>query len=111
MILKELARLIDEYIDSGILYNSILPTSEYCAVRLGLLESYFNYLLKFETGKTLCEYLECKRQETARKMLEKPINTPATVARQLGYSNVQYFSLIFKKIIGVSPNEYRFLNN
>ncbi|WP_287679243.1 AraC family transcriptional regulator [Bacteroides sp.] len=101
-----MARLIDEYINSGMLYNSILPTSEYCAARLGLSESYFNYLLKFVTGKTLC-----KRQETARKMLEKPINTPATVARQLGYSNVQYFSLIFKKIIGVSPNEYRFLNN
>lgn len=44
-------------------------------------------------------------------MLEKPIKTPATVARQLGYVNIQYFSLIFKKIIGVSPNEYRFLNN
>ena len=44
-------------------------------------------------------------------MLDNPMNTPAAVARRLGYSNVQYFSLIFKKIIGVSPNEYRFLNN
>ncbi len=44
-------------------------------------------------------------------MLEKPINTSANVARQIDYINVQYFSLIFKKIIGVSPNEYRFLNN
>lgn len=106
-----MARLIDEYINSDMLYNSILPTSEYCAARLGLSEFYFNHLLKFETGKTLCEYLECKRQETARKMLEKPINTSANVARQLGYVDIQYFSLIFKKIIGVSPNEYRFLNN
>lgn len=106
-----MAKLIDEYMDSGILYNSILPTSEYCAARLGLSESYFNYLLKFETGKTLYEYFECKRLEAARKMLDNPMNTPAAVARRLGYSNVQYFSLIFKKIIGVSPNEYRFLNN
>lgn len=44
-------------------------------------------------------------------MLERPINISANVARQLGYVNIQYFSLIFKKIIGVSPNEYRFLNN
>lgn len=63
MILKELARLIDEYINSDMLYNSILPTSEYCAARLGLSEFYFNHLLKFETGKTLCEYFECKKKD------------------------------------------------
>ena len=111
IILEKLSGLIDEYIDSGMLYNSILPTSEYCAAKLGLSESYFNDLLKFETGKTLYEYFECKRLQAARKMLDNPLNTPATVARRLGYSNVQYFSLIFKKIIGVSPNEYRCLKN
>ena len=111
IILEKLSGLIDDYMDSGMLYNSILPTSEFCAKKLGLSESYFNDLLKFETGKTLYEYFECKRLEAARKMLDNPMNTPAAVARRLGYSNVQYFSLIFKKIIGVSPNEYRFLNN
>ncbi len=111
LILEELDRLIEKYMDSGMLCNSILPTSELCAAELGLSEPYFNDLLKFETGKTLYEYFECKRLETARKMLDNPLNTPATVAHRLGYSNVQYFSLIFKKIMGVSPNEYRCLNN
>ena len=111
LILEELDRLIEKYMDSGMLCNSILPTSELCATELGLSEPYFNDLLKFETGKTLYEYFECKRLETARKMLDNPLNTPATVAHRLGYSNVQYFSLIFKKIMGVSPNEYRCLNN
>ncbi len=63
IILEELAKLIDEYMDSGMLYKSILPTSEYCAARLGLSEFYFNYLLKFETGKTLCKYFECKKKD------------------------------------------------
>lgn len=39
-------------------------------------------------------------------MLLKNGNTPALVARQLGYPNVQYFNLIFKKITGIAPCEY-----
>ena len=41
-----------------------------------------------------------------RKMLSEGGNTPAAVARRLGYPSVQYFSLVFKKATGVAPNEY-----
>lgn len=99
------------YIASGKLRNSILPTSEYCATGLSLSVPYFNDLLKSETGKTLDEYFQLKRLEAAKRMLLKDENTPAIVARQLGYPNVQYFSLLFKKITGIAPNEYRYLNN
>lgn len=110
-VLEELKNLLDDYIASGKLRDFILPTSEYCATRLGLSVPYFNDLLKFETGKTLDEYFQMKRLEAAKRMLLKAGNTPAIVARQLGYPNVQYFSLLFKKITGIAPNEYRYSNN
>ena len=44
-------------------------------------------------------------------MLLKNGNTPALVARQLGYPNVQYFSLIFKMITGIAPCEYPYAQN
>lgn len=110
-VLEELETLLDDYIDSGKLRNAILPTSEYCATGLGLSIPYFSDLLKFETGKTLDEYFQLKRLEVAKRMLLKAENAPAIVARQLGYTNVQYFSLLFKKIMGISPNEYRYSNN
>ena len=110
-VLEELEILLNDYIASGKLIDSILPTSEYCAVGLGLSVSYFDDLLKFETGKTLDEYSQLKRLEAAKRMLLKAGNTPAIVARQLGYPNVQYFSLLFKKITGIAPNEYRYSNN
>lgn len=44
-------------------------------------------------------------------MLLKSDVTPTVVARQLGYPNVQYFSLVFKKITGVAPNYYRYSQN
>ncbi len=106
-VLEELENLLDSYIASGRLRDFILPTSEYCATGLGLSVPYFNDLLKFETGKTLDEYFQLKRLEAAKRMLLKAGNTPAIVARQLGYPNVQYFSLLFKKITGIAPNEYR----
>lgn len=110
-VLEELETLLNDYIASGRLRDSVLPTSEYCATRLGLSVPYFNDLLKFESGKTLDEYFQLKRLETAKKMLLQTNNTPATVSRQLGYSNVQYFSLLFKKITGIAPNEYRYSQN
>lgn len=110
-VLEELETLLDDYIASGKLCDFILPTSEYCATRLGLSVPYFNDLLKFETGKTLDEYFQQKRLEAAKKMLLQVGNTPTIVSRQLGYSNVQYFSLSFKKITGISPNEYRYSQN
>lgn len=110
-VLEELETLLNGYIASGRLIDSILPTSEYCAAGLGLSVPYFNDLLKFETGKTLDEYFQLKRLEAAKRMLLKARNTPAIVARQLGYPNVQYFSLLFKKITGIAPNEYRYSQN
>lgn len=109
-VLEELETLLDDYIDSGRLCNAV-PTPEYCAAQLNLSAPYFNDLLKFETGKTLDEYFQTKRLEVAKKMLLKTDNTPAIIAQQLGYPNVQYFSLLFKKIIGIAPNEYRYSQN
>lgn len=107
-IIKELEILLNNYISSGLLRNAVLPSSEYCARELGLSVSYFNDLLKFESGKTLDEYFQLKRIETAKKMLLNPDYTPTFVAQQLGYGNVQYFSLLFKRITGIAPNDYRY---
>lgn len=110
-ILEELETLLDDYINSGRLHNTVLPTPEYCATELGLSTPYFNDLLKFETGKALHEYFQLKRLDAAKRMLLGVDNTPAIVTRQLGYPNVQYFSLLFKKITGIAPNKYRHAQN
>lgn len=106
-ILQKMERLLDDYIASGKLQNGKLPAPEPLAEELHLSPSYFNDLLKFETGKTLDEYFQLKRLDVAKRMLLKSGATPAAVARQLGYSNVQHFSIIFKKITGVAASEYR----
>lgn len=110
-ILGKMEKILDAYIASGKLQDGKLPTDAYCAESLNLSVAYFNDLLKFETGKTLTEYFQFKRLYVAKNLLLKTDSTPAAIARQLGYPNVQYFSLIFKKITGFAPNEYRCSQN
>ena len=85
--------------------------SYHIAGKLHLSAAYFNDLLKFETGKTWEEYVQFKQLEKAKHLLQKNDNSPIAVAKQLGYPNVQYFSFIFKKVTGCTPNDYRHSQN
>lgn len=111
VILEKMEKILDEYISSGNLQDGKLPVPQYCAERLELSVAYFNDLLKFETGKTLAEYFQFKRLDVAKRMLLKDGYSPSTVARLLGFPNVQHFALIFKKITGIAPGEYRYSQN
>lgn len=111
VIIHKTDSLLDDYIRSGKLKSRILPSIEYCADMLHLSPQYFNDLLKFETGKNIYEYFQLKRLEASKKMLLDQNNTIGMIADKLGYSNVQYFSCLFKKVTGITPNEYRFARN
>ncbi|MCM0314547.1 helix-turn-helix domain-containing protein [Bacteroides fragilis] len=111
VLLDKTDRLLDDYIYSGKLKWEGLPTSAYCAENLKLSVAYFEDLLTFETGKTLPEFFQLKRMETAKRMLLDKENTIKAIAGQLGFSNTQLFCLFFKKITGVTPNEYRHSQN
>lgn len=110
-ILRQTDRLLDDYILSGRLKDSGLPSAEYCAGMLRLSPAYFADLLRFETGKSIYEYFQFKRLEAAKSMLLEPDNTTGKVVEKLGYANVQYFSRLFKRLTGVAPNEYRHTRN
>ena len=110
-ILKTAEKILDDYIASGRLQSGKIPTPYHIAGKLHLSAAYFNDLLKFETGKTWEEYFQFKQLEKAKHLLQKNDNSPIAVAKQLGYPNVQYFSFIFKKVTGCTPNDYRHSQN
>ena len=107
-LLTHLDCLLDEYIATGQLQGGHLPTAEGCAGRLGLSAAYFADLLRMETGKTFAEYFQFKRLHAAKQLLLEDGSTPARVASLLGFPSVQYFSLLFKKLNGIAPGEYRY---
>lgn len=109
-LLAGFEKILEEYFEKNLLKTKGLPSLKYCADLLHLSPSYLKDLLRFETGKTVQEHVQLKRIETAQKLLtttDKPINR---IADELGYPSAQYFTRLFTKMAGCSPNEYRHPN-
>lgn len=69
--------------------------------------SYLSKVLKKETGLSFIEYLTSIRINKAMDIMKDPTIKIYDVAELVGYSNQHYFCRAFKKIIGVSPMEYK----
>lgn len=68
---------------------------------------YLSHLFKEELGITFVEYLTRVRLEEAKKLLKEPNLSIEAVASEVGYDDASYFSKVFKKNMGISPNQYR----
>lgn len=74
---------------------------------LGIKKEYFCNCFKKETGKRFVEYLTEYRITKVCDLLENTNNKLYEIASETGFSNSYYLSLIFKKITGSSPSDYR----
>ena len=77
------------------------------AQKQGISKGYLATIFKKETGKTVLEYIKDKRIEHAMYLLTNTHLQIQTIALHCGIMDVQYFSKIFKKKIGMNPKEYR----
>lgn len=68
---------------------------------------YLSTVFKKETGKTITEYIINERMHLAMHLLRSTRLQIQTVALHCGIVDVQYFSKIFKKHVGMTPKEYR----
>ena len=70
----------------------------------------YNYLSKLfreETGMTFVDYLLRVRMEHSRHLLLDVSLNVEQVARAVGFSDAGYYTRQFKKVMGVTPNQYR----
>ena len=69
--------------------------------------SYLSALFKQETDSTLIDYINTQRVNRAAQLLVQNNHTIAAVAEEVGILDVNYFTKIFKKTLGVTPTRYR----
>lgn len=69
--------------------------------------NYFSRLFKHEMGQGCNEYITGVRIKAAKKLLLESEMRCYEIAEAVGYRDANYFSLAFKKNIGVSPEQYR----
>jgi two-component system response regulator YesN len=72
-----------------------------------LSSTYVCTIFKNETGKTLNQYLTEYRIEKAKNMLNDSRYKITDISSKVGYSDGNYFGKAFKKLVGLSPSEYR----
>lgn len=77
------------------------------AERFGLNASYVSNLYSKSTGQTILEYVTLLRIQTAKKMLRESSFKIFKISQNVGYDNQRYFCRVFKKVVGVSPGQYR----
>lgn len=74
---------------------------------LGVNASYLSALFSRETGMTLTNYVNVQRVEHAKKLLLNTTLPIKTIASQCGFTDVYYFSKLFKRIVQCTPKNFR----
>lgn len=64
-------------------------------------------LLNKQTGKNFSELLNSARIEKSEELLKDPSLRICDVAERVGFQDLAHFSRVFKKMKGMSANEYR----
>ncbi|MGG7621267.1 AraC family transcriptional regulator [Bacillus coreaensis] len=92
----------------------IFIQNNYKTVTLDELSSKFNFtishlsrLIKLHTGQNFREMIQKIKLEKAVKLLESSSLKIYEISEQVGYENTTHFIRTFKKIYGISPNQYR----
>ena len=77
------------------------------AKKIHMSENYFSHTFKKETGTNFVDFVNKERMMKACELLKSTGMKINEIAFAVGISNSNYFSVLFKKIIGKSPVEYR----
>jgi AraC family transcriptional regulator of arabinose operon len=72
-----------------------------------LSPSRLSHLFKQRMGETPMQYLEQRRIERAKDLLQMTGKTVSQVAYEIGFENPFYFSRVFKRRTGKSPRQIR----
>lgn len=99
--------MLSVYLEQGKLQLEGLPTVHQMAEQLNISSRYLSDLLKQETGKTAIELIHIFLISEAKNLMKSSGNNIAETAYTLGFENLPYFSRLFKKEVGLSPNQYK----
>ena len=92
-----------KYIDEN--YKKELTLDDVSRV-VNISSYYFSKVFKDETGENFIDYLTSLRIAEAKRLLTSTDKSMKEISREVGYSDPNYFSRIFKKYTGKTPSDF-----
>ena len=100
---------VKEYIDNHY-QNPDLSVTELSAI-FKTNSSYLSSQFKKEFGTGLLDYITSVRIDAAKKLLVTTDSPNTEICKQVGYANTRTFLRAFSKSVGITPKEYKRINN
>lgn len=97
---REVERLIEKNYNQNI-------TIQYLADEVYMSIGHLQNLFKKETGQTINNYITAVRMDKAKILLKDSGIKIYEVANSVGYQDTNYFTRIFRKVVGENPVDYR----
>ncbi|MBO9598985.1 MAG: helix-turn-helix transcriptional regulator, partial [Cohnella sp.] len=101
---SHIVKQVQELVMNDIRHEASVKT---IADKVFLHPVYLSKIYKLETGESLGDYIIRVRMEKALYLLKSTNKKIYEITSELGYQNPQYFSKMFRKYYGMTPNEYR----
>lgn len=91
-------------------YPDAIPSVAYFAERAKLSPSYFSDLIRKETGTNPKDFISLFMIEEAKRRLVETGDDISEIAYRLGFEYPAHFTRMFKRLVGITPKEYRLKN-
>ena len=92
--------ILEHYTDYKFDYKELCDST-------GLSYSYFSELFNAEYGMSPVKLITKMKIDFAKELLITDHYSISEIAEKCGFENVYYFSNVFKRLVGVSPKNYR----
>lgn len=88
-------------------YSDVDLSLQYLADEFHVNSAYLGRIFKKETGVNFADYLNLYRIDEAKKLLKETNLRGSELCKKIGFSNYNYFYIVFKKVTGQKPSELR----
>ncbi len=99
-LVVDIKRYIEENVDE------VFRIGDLCR-QIGYGKSYLSRVFHEQTGQTLATYAIKMKIKRAKQLIREENLNFTQISDQLAFDNPQYFSRVFKRIVGMTPTEFK----
>jgi len=110
-IVAKFEMILNTFLAENLLSKNGIPTIHHFAEKMNVSSNYLSDLVRKVTGISAKNHINNLVLRKAKEMLLDGNNSVSEIAYSLGFNYPHYFTRFFKLNIGITPSNYRKINN